>query len=528
MWAWLKTWWWLRQLRSQDASRNQAAAEWLAGRPEAIPSLVAILQSREKARGDALCRARAATVLGHLKDARAVAPLIAVVEEKSEAVILRLEAAQALGPLDDRRAVPALAAVVRDCGEHAGLRATAASALGALGDARAVPSLLRAVTEETGKVSGHDPFSPLAGVVSCALHALGMLRDPRAYARLAAHCRHPCVSIRRAAILALAELGDRRAIRDLARQPDESAWVDAESALDQLGWNEDVGALAEIVGDVTALPLARKIVAAALGGVNDPRAVEALAAVVLDRGANLAVRAAAVSALGRLGGPRAGDVFCRVMAAEAGALAEDDGDQASFLGVVLDELGRSKGPRAYDVVAPQLAHPCVRLRVRAVQALGELGDPRAVPGLVAIVGGRDLPLDLRQTARLVLSNRFSWKPANDNEKGFLARLKSAEQGRLNGGPCVAVLVFLEGGQPPPADEQQYCRELVRQKYGRAPGSLEAACCVGLRPGVVPEFAYVLGLYGRMRELGRLPDLGEVKDQFVGNDTSGRRVVALFF
>jgi ankyrin repeat protein len=92
---------------------------------------------------------------------------------------------------------------------------------------------------------------------------------------------------------------------------------------------------------------------------------------------------------------------------------------------------------------------------------------------------------------------------------------------------VGVLVLREG-EYPPADERHYCRDVARLKYGRTPDHLEAAWCVGLRPGVGLDYAYALGIYARLRETGRLPDLGDLKDHFVGDGPDGRRIVALFF
>lgn len=92
---------------------------------------------------------------------------------------------------------------------------------------------------------------------------------------------------------------------------------------------------------------------------------------------------------------------------------------------------------------------------------------------------------------------------------------------------VGVLVFREGESPPP-DGEQYCRDVAKLKYGRPPDHLEAFYCVGVRPGAGLDYAYALGLYGRLRETGRLPDLGDLKDRFVGRGPDGQEIVTLFF
>ena len=97
---------------------------------------------------DASVRRAAAEALGKLKDARAVVPLIAALEDESTAV--RREAAEALGKSGDARAVEPLIVALRD--KVTDVRLNAAEALGELKDARAVEPLIAALEDSDNNV----------------------------------------------------------------------------------------------------------------------------------------------------------------------------------------------------------------------------------------------------------------------------------------------------------------------------------------------------------------------------------------
>lgn len=87
---------------------------------------------------------------------------------------------------------------------------------------------------------------------------------------------------------------------------------------------------------------------------------------------------------------------------------------------------------------------------------------------------------------------------------------------------VSLIVFRDAGKSP---GDRYYRELVAFKYGKG-ATLDRACDVAV--GQVPDVAEVLGLYSRLRELGRLSDFGTPTDSFNGTGPDGKWIVVLFF
>ncbi len=97
-------------------------------------------------------RAAAARILGQIRDARAIEPLLATLKE-TQLWSLARAAAQALGQIGDIRAVEPLVGALK--GQDWQLRLVAAQALGQIGDAHSVRSLVTFVNDAdfpTGRV----------------------------------------------------------------------------------------------------------------------------------------------------------------------------------------------------------------------------------------------------------------------------------------------------------------------------------------------------------------------------------------
>ncbi|MCP4644259.1 MAG: HEAT repeat domain-containing protein [bacterium] len=184
---------------------------------EAVPALVEMLGSDEPG-----SRARAAELLGLLRDTRSGAALVAALRNTNPYV--RATVAAALGELGDPRAGAALVAALKD--GDTGMRSAGASALGKLGDPRAGAPLVAALKDRN------------AGVRSAAASALGELGDPRATAPLVAALESKEASVRGAAATALGRLGDLRAIEALVLRLADAGCGDAAlAALQQMDSN---------------------------------------------------------------------------------------------------------------------------------------------------------------------------------------------------------------------------------------------------------------------------------------------------
>jgi len=237
----------------------------------------------------AAVRRGAAAALGRLGDSAAVAPLARALGDPDAGV--RREAARALARLKDRRATPALVTALADADRT--VRFSAAYALGETCDPRAADALLLALADPAWTVRDQAAWAlralgdaSLAGRVADALrtgkadadHALWLLRHlgggeavghlgslldaGDAALRLravrtmaetkAAAAVEPLIRalgdadarVRRAAVSALVEIGDKRAGKPLAdlaeREPDPAVREAARQAVLRLAMHEDL------------------------------------------------------------------------------------------------------------------------------------------------------------------------------------------------------------------------------------------------------------------------------------------------
>jgi HEAT repeat protein len=155
-------------------------------------------------------REEAAWALGKSRDPRAVAPLLAVLQDRSEDGQVRMRAAMALGATGSGDAVEPLITFVReDMKWRTGLMAGCIGALGELKDPRAVPVLLEVLRNRADDWIYRE----------MAARALGNIGDPRATddlitAAYMADTRHD-------AIAALSKIGDAKAVEPLIEALDE-------------------------------------------------------------------------------------------------------------------------------------------------------------------------------------------------------------------------------------------------------------------------------------------------------------------
>ncbi len=135
-------------------------------------------------------RCNAIRALAKIRDARAVAPIIALLKDSDN--MIRVEASQALGLFKDARAVMPLVDVL---GKGFALSSAAARALGRIGDARAVEPLIVLLGDcyECGR--------------EAAAEALGLLRDQRAVPPLLQALHDQDHAMRRLAADALERIG---------------------------------------------------------------------------------------------------------------------------------------------------------------------------------------------------------------------------------------------------------------------------------------------------------------------------------
>ncbi len=330
-------WWTIRQLKSsQWQVRAETAARLGAAREKkAVPALI-----HATADENSQVRIAAINALAELRHPAAAEPLAARLAE-----LASLSKAPARG---DGEEAPTLA-------EYEAL----ARALGAQG-AACVPTLLRLLDAQDRDTR------------RWAAHALGLAHDARAIDPLVRRLADNRSEVRKAAAQALGALGDAHALDPLIQcltNRDQETRRAAVLALGDLGDERAVDALRSTCGDPNeSIQLASVESLRKIGGLRAGAALNAM----LDSGRK-AVRDAAAAALRSL-------EFSPGSSAERAAVAVLKGD---FPGAA------AEGEAAIPFLAEVLSAKDPNRRRLAVDALGLLRSPSAVPPLVRAVCDHD-------------------------------------------------------------------------------------------------------------------------------------------
>jgi HEAT repeat protein len=367
----------LAWLVDTDVRLRLAACEVIRAEPteRAVVALGRVLGD-----GDARVRLAAAQAMGDSMLAEAVSPLLGHLDDPSLEV--RVELARSLGRLGDARAVVPLIGKVQDTASE--VRRAVARALGELRDARAVSALMLSLQDAALEVRV-EAVGALGKIGSdAATLAIAPLVDPPVGGPAAATAAS--LEVRAAAVRALGRIGSEGAARvlvaALAADDPAQARSDLRDAL------------------VAAGPAAVPLLAATLAGATSTRAA-----------------AGAALALGALRAE--GEVDTIVRAMQRGAVPEEHGLRAlaalgssMALPTVLELLGSEDSSvrraaieaaqallsptavdgRAVDPVAALLksgvAIPLDE-KVGLVRLLGQTGSPRAEAALLAFAGAKE-------------------------------------------------------------------------------------------------------------------------------------------
>lgn len=285
-------------------------------------------------------REEAATLLGGLRDPRAVPPLISVLKDRDRSV--REAAIGALTSIG-KSSVEAVGSCLAD--PDLSVQEAASAVLAAIADERVHDPLIRALKSHDWIVRMH------------AAKALGRIKEPASVPALIPLLQDKVKAVREETSSALAAIG-------------EAAIPALLAALRHGEW------------------LVRLHAVEALGKAKSPAAVEPLLSVLFND-ADSAVREDAVRALGEIGHPQAVDFLFTAM------------KEPALRTLAVEALGRIGDRRAVpiliDVVVgtnpPEVTRPVagcgdqwseeIITRGAAVRALGTIGDDAALPSLVA-------------------------------------------------------------------------------------------------------------------------------------------------
>jgi cellulose synthase operon protein C len=369
-------------------------------------------------------------------DGRAVIPLVAAFVDNHPEV--RKAAVRAVGRFGNASVVPALLRLLRDPSED--VRSAAVGSLGAVGSADAIGALSELLT------TGSDLFR------SKVAYALGQIaRDPSAgkageaaLERLVAALATP--SLRTAAREALRVAGPA-AIPALLAHLAGKLPGDPATAVQLLSKAADARATAALTAELERRRVAQPIVLMALGATGDPAALVPVLGALSSRDPE--IRLAAMNAMRPLLGEdgRASDVLIERLAdadLEVRVLA------AEYLGLVRASQGTD------PLLALTAAGTPPRLRHAAIDALGAIGDPRALPALLGLLreGSASLrpaaataiaylgaPAAIAPLLELVTAVKASWLGDEDDLRRYAVRA-------LGGSLRAVRLASGASGQPP--------------------------------------------------------------------------------
>ncbi len=285
-------------------------------------------------------REEAATRLGGQKDARAVAPLVALLRDRDRSV---RDAAVAALTAIGAPSVPAAGACLAD--PDLGVQEAASAVLASIADGRVLDPLLRALASADWIVRMH------------AAKALGRIRDAGAVGPLVPLLQDKVKAVREEAGGALAAIGDP-AIPALLNALAHDEWLVRLHAVESLGKTKSPRAVEPLLSTLfkDGDSAVREDAVRALGEIGDPKAVDFLFTAMREPG----LRTLAVEALGRIGDRRA-------------------------VSALVDVVAGTNPPPATRPVAgcgDQWNEEIVT-KGAAVRALGSIGDDRAIPALVA-------------------------------------------------------------------------------------------------------------------------------------------------
>ena len=238
-------------------------------------------------------REEAATMLGTLRDPRAVAPLVSVLRDGDRAVrdaaigALLAIGEPAVTPLGDCLSDPVLT-----------VQELASSVLAAIADARVLAPLMAALKSPDWIVRMH------------AAKALGRIQDPGAVAPLVPLLQDKVKAVREETSTALAAIGEA-ALSSLIAALTHVEWLVRLHAVEALGKTRSPEAVDPLLSALFNDPdrAVREDAVRALGQIGDARAVEFLVTVMKESG----LRPLAVEALGRIGDRRAVPVLIDVL-----------------------------------------------------------------------------------------------------------------------------------------------------------------------------------------------------------------------
>ena len=320
-------------------------------------------------------REEAATMLGTLRDPRAVVPLVFVLRDDDRAV--RDAATSALLAIGEP-AVTTLGACLSD--PVLTVQELASSVLATIADARVREPLVKALASPDWIVRMH------------AAKALGRIQDPRTVAPLVPLLQDKVKAVREETSSALAAIGEA-ALSSLIAALTHTEWLVRLHAVEALGKTRSAEAVDPLLSVLfnDRDRAVREDAVRALGQIGDARAVEFLVTAMKEPG----LRPLAIEALGRIGDRRAVPVLIEVLKGverpEVSQPIDGCGDQWDEDMIALGEAAKALGTIRDEVAIPSLVKALrfTVTRADAADALTRFGGTVITPLLALLARESD-------------------------------------------------------------------------------------------------------------------------------------------
>lgn len=338
-------------------------------------------------------REEAASLLGTLKDSRAVVPLVQLLADADRSV--RTAAIASLTAIGEAAVVP-----VGVCLTHRNLtvQEAAASILSSIADSRVLDGLLASLQSADWVVRMH------------AAKALGRIRDARAVGALLPLLQDKVKAVREDVVAALALIGPE-AVGPLIGTLTHDEWLVRLHAVEALGKLKAADAVEPLLTLTFNDPdmAVREDAVRALGEIGDARAVDFLLVLMRTPG----LRPLAIESLGKIGDARAVPALTAVMTGEArpevsravhGCQDKWDEEMES-MGAAATALARIKDPATIPALIGALQQTVMRAEAAAgLVAFGE----RAIPPLLNALK-KEADANIAFHIKEALS-RLGWRP----------------------------------------------------------------------------------------------------------------------
>jgi HEAT repeat protein len=330
--------------------------------------------------------------VSQIRNPQAVEPLIKAIENSNW---LRISAAEALGHIDNQRAGKALIKALEHC-DGIGRR-SAVEALGRIGNCQAVEALIKALDDSD------------IWVRCSAVEALGEIGYPQAVEALIKAIDNSDIWVRHSAVEALGKIGNSQAIEALAKALDNSdiaVRCSTAKSLDKIGNSQAVETLTKALKHLdysTTFHIPKT-----LGKIGNSLAVEALIKALDHSGSagsdflDCTLMCSAADVLGEIRNSQAVEALIKALNHSTYA-PHDSYLRAEFKCSIAEALVKSSSALVVEALNNTMEHPDDVVRISVADALGKIGNPSAVEGLVKAIDDPNYQVQINAVKALIQS-----------------------------------------------------------------------------------------------------------------------------